>query len=1156
MLNATVGQLFVNEALPEDLRDYDRVLDNKELKRVLREVAERYPDKYREVSFALNKLGRDGAQESGSFSFGLRHLKRPSSAKHSQSRVKAKMRAILSRDDLTDKKRNELIVRAVGAEMQPQQEAILAEAIEAENPLAYQVSSGTRGNRMNLASLLGSDLLYSDQRDQPLPIPVTSSYSEGLSPAEYWAGSYGARKGLIALKFATQDAGFLAKQLNQVAHRLVVSDKDMSDEGQRGVKRGMPVDVDDADNEGSLLAMDTGPYEKNTVITPKVRKHLKRLGNKRILVRSPLVGGSPSGGVYARDVGVRETGRLPGRGTQVGLQAAQALSEPLSQGQMSAKHSGGVTGSEKAVSGFQYINQLIQVPKTFKGGAAHSTEDGTVQRIEDAPAGGKNVTINDKQHYVAPGYDINIKKGDSVEAGDVISEGFPNPALVTRYKGVGDGRKYFVQAFKEAMQNANLPAHRRNVELLSRGLINHVRLTEEYGDNVPDDVIPYSTLEHKWQPREGHKNVKPRQGVGKYLEQPVLHYTIGTKVRPSMLKELKSFGVDEISVHDNPPPFEPEMVRGMSNLQHDPDWMTRFYGSGLKKSLLSGAQRGAVSDELGTSFVPSISRSVDFGRTPGALVKQPEESDPLKVHGDVKVAADDPTRIYPPSNTKSTKANNVVKPPPKRSVFDNFLNTPVKDIFQKPKTRLGGFSSDFLNSMGSSSPAVTPKSKDIVEKTNTVTTPPQPAVPLPKPIPPPSEVGSSQSLHQTQEPLSDQYSNADLDIPPTQPVEQNQITQSPKPPPGAVGPPPTPAPTPGEGGNTFSSFGNEVSRLGVSGGVAKGLQRFSPAFNSAVEAAKQAPKVPFPKRVVPGAFKMMLPGSRIGTTAATAAGVGGVGAIAPAVGAFSAVNALVELGDAAGLLPQWAGGTGFLAPKAWGGSGVDAFGWDQSGFNKNVSGGSYLGNTWRGAMNPLKSSTNIVQGVGELGGRALGGIRDYATGTTADTRRNEKYRSQLNRYAKEQDQNLYNLKDTGADQQQIAQAEAELQQTRHRANRMVDETSDWKYGKNFKNSIQDLRNQARDDSQREVLDQISNAYGDEVWWGGSGDMAKRMRSAMQGTEHAIDQISRYAPEDKKPDSEAYKLLQHNQSRLEMFRKLDEMLKSTQHRSLAASRVPF
>jgi len=73
-------------------------------------------------------------------------------------------------------------------------------------------------------------------------------------------------------------------------------------------------------------------------------KHLKRLGKNRILVRSPLVGGSPSGGIYARDVGIRETGKLPGRGEQVGLQAAQALSEPISQGQLSAKHSGGVAG--------------------------------------------------------------------------------------------------------------------------------------------------------------------------------------------------------------------------------------------------------------------------------------------------------------------------------------------------------------------------------------------------------------------------------------------------------------------------------------------------------------------------------------------------------------------------------------------------------------------------------------------------------------------------------------------------------------------------------------------------------------------------------------------------------------------------------------------
>ena len=669
MLNATVGQLFVNEALPKDLRDYDRVLDKRELHKVLREVANNYPDQYRDISFKLNNVGRAGAQESGSFSFGLRHLKRSKAGHRIRERVRAKMNVILARDDLTDEKRNELIIRAAGSEMTSQQMDILAEALEDKNPLAFQVMSGSRGNRMNLSSLLGSDLLYSDQRDNPLPVPITRSYSEGLSPTEYWAASYGARKGIIATKFATQDAGFLAKQLNQIAHRLVVTDKDYVDEGQRGIKRGMPVDVEDIDSEGALLALDTGPYEKNTVVTPKVRKHLKRLGKKRILIRSPLVGGSPSGGIYARDVGVRETGQLPGRGTQVGLQAAQALSEPLSQGQLSAKHSGGVSGEEKAVSGFKYINQLIQVPKTFKGGAAHTTKDGTVQRIEDAPAGGKYVTINDTPHYVADGYDIHVKKGDKVEAGDVISEGFPDPSLVTQYKGIGDGRKYFVKALKEAMEGANLSAHRRNIEILSRGLINHVRLTEEYGDNVPDDVVPYSTLEHKWKPRDGHKSVKPKQAVGKYLEQPVLHYTIGTKIRPSMLKELTAFGVDEVAVHDDPPPFEPEMIRGMSSLQHDPDWLTRFYGSGLKKSLLSGVHRGAVSDERGTSFVPSISRSVDFGRVPGAIINTPSEDYPIKSNGEIKTAQ----QVAQPSQGQAMS----LKPPK--------VNVPVRQ--QKLKDR-------------------------------------------------------------------------------------------------------------------------------------------------------------------------------------------------------------------------------------------------------------------------------------------------------------------------------------------------------------------------------------------------------------------------------------------------------------------------------------
>jgi len=606
-----MGRLLVNEALPEDMRDDNRVLDKKGSNQLLQELAQKHPEKYVEVSKKLSDIGRTVATEFGGYTFGLQHLRTSAVAKRNRIAIQRKMQQILSRDDITPEQRKQLIVKTVGSYQQKQIDDIYDEAVKANNPLAMQVVSGSRGNKMNLGSLLGGDMLYSDHRDDVIPLPVLSSYSEGLKPMEYWASMYGARRGTMATKFATQDAGYLSKQLNQVSHRLMV----VGDDDERDLPdRGLPVDTDDGDNEGSLLAKDVGPYKRNTALTPKILKHIKSLGHDRILVRSPLIGGSPDGGVYARDVGVREKGTLPGRGEQVGLTAAQALSEPLAQGQLSAKHSGGVAGQEKAVGGFAYINQLIQVPKVFKGGATHSEKDGTVSAIEEAPAGGNYVWIGDQRHYVPAGVELKVKKGDSVEAGDVITEGFPNPAVITEHKGIGEGKRYFVNAFRKAMQDAGMKVNRRNVELLARGLINHVKLTDEYGDNVPDDVVPYSTMEHLYEPREGHEELDPKKALGKYLERPVLHYSIGTKVRPSVLKELQHFGVNSVAVHKDPAPFQSNMIRGMYSLQYDPDWMTRMYGSGLKSSLLDATHHGAVSDELGTSFVPGLARAVDFGR--------------------------------------------------------------------------------------------------------------------------------------------------------------------------------------------------------------------------------------------------------------------------------------------------------------------------------------------------------------------------------------------------------------------------------------------------------------------------------------------------------------------------------------------------------------
>lgn len=622
MLESTLGQILLNDALPEEMRDYGRVLDKKGLSSLLRDVAEKYPSRYREVSHRLATIGHRVAQDTGGYSFGLEHLSTAKSALKIREELQQQISQIVDDDAIDDATREKKIIAAVEGMMGRQQDEVYQESLAEKNPLAFQVLSGSRGNKMNLSTLRGSDMMYVDHRGNKIPVPVLHSYSEGLTPAEYWAGTYGARKGVVDTKLATAKSGFVGKQYNQATHRLVVEDQDDA-EPPFATTRGLPVDTLDPDNEGALLAAPFAGHPRDTVLTPKILKGLASAGHDKILVRSPLVGGAPGGGVYAKDAGMREYGRLPVRGEYVGMTAAQALSEPLSQGMLSSKHSGGVSGAAKTVGGFDHINSLIQIPKTLKGGATHANVDGTVTAINEAPGGGQLVTVGGEDHYVPPDTDMLVNRGDTVEAGDVLTEGIPHPGVVVQHKGIGEGRRYFTQAFHSAMKGSGITSHRRNVELLGRGLINHVRLTKETDRHVPGDVVQYHDLERNWTPRPGSYDADVDTAAGRYLEKPVLHYTIGTKVRPSVQADLKKFGVQNVHVHDEPAPFEPEMVRAMDNLSHDPDWMTNMYGSGLKGSLLSSVHHGDVSDSEGTSFVPSLARGVDFGRQGATKAPKP-----------------------------------------------------------------------------------------------------------------------------------------------------------------------------------------------------------------------------------------------------------------------------------------------------------------------------------------------------------------------------------------------------------------------------------------------------------------------------------------------------------------------------------------------------
>ncbi len=288
-------------------------------------------------------------------------------------------------------------------------------------------------------------------------------------------------------------------------------------------------------------------------------------------------------------------------------------SEPISQLVMGSKHTGGVSGASKGQQQFPLLNSLISIPENFPGGAVHSQHDGVVHQVAKAPQGGHFIHIGDNVHYAGPDSQVLVKPGDTVEAGDPLTDGIVNPEQIVKHKGIGEGRRQFVKTFRDVAESGGFRPNGRNLEVIARGLIDHVELNKEIGDYVPGDVINYQTLEHQYKPREDAQHLKPSTAIGQYLEKPVLHYTIGTRVTPSVVKNLDKWKVDKIHVHNEEPPFSPVMIRSQETANYDPDWMTRFLGTGLEKTFLKGVHRGDITDPSGTSYVPAVAASTNLG---------------------------------------------------------------------------------------------------------------------------------------------------------------------------------------------------------------------------------------------------------------------------------------------------------------------------------------------------------------------------------------------------------------------------------------------------------------------------------------------------------------------------------------------------------------
>jgi DNA-directed RNA polymerase subunit beta' len=616
-LQTTVGQVLVNETLPPELRNYDRALVGSELDDLLATIGREHPDLYRDITHKLVQLGRETAFREGT-TLSVSDLDAPEDIrKEVIAHVEAQEKRIRKDPTMTDGEKQEALAGVYGMAQKLIVDQTYQKALESKNPLALQVLSKARGNPMQLAAMLATPATFSDAKGRTLPVFIRRSYAEGLKPWEYYAATFGARQAVISTKFATRDAGDLGKQMNVVSEGLMVTEDDC------GTNNGIPVDVDDPDNPGAVLARDTGPFKMGTPVTSKMTKELKDQGYKKLLVRSPTVCQARNG-LCKQCVGLREDGKFPDLRDAIGIKASSALAERIAQGALNVKHTGGQKekGEERVYAGFDIINQIAQVPTAFRHAATLAGVDGEVSKVEPAPQGGTNIFVGDEVFYVDPEQVAMVKPGDQVEAGDQMSTGIVNPAEVVKYKGIGEGRRYFAERMTKAFNDSKVKASRRNVEVLARALIDHVQIDdpEGLGDYLPGDVASYSGLAYSYRPRETSQVLTPDKAVGQYLEQPALQHTIGTRVTRRMLNEFKNFGVDKIRVHQEPPAFTPQMTRLQTAAQHGNDWLAKLHGTYLKSNLLSDVQSGSESDIHGTHPVPALAYGVEFGKSrPGKV---------------------------------------------------------------------------------------------------------------------------------------------------------------------------------------------------------------------------------------------------------------------------------------------------------------------------------------------------------------------------------------------------------------------------------------------------------------------------------------------------------------------------------------------------------
>jgi DNA-directed RNA polymerase beta' subunit len=567
--DTTAGRVHIYNALPSEVRNDDilfnpdSVMGKRGLSEVLRETAIKAPAKFADTVDKVKNLGFGHAHNIG-FSFGIDDFKplvkiRDKHLNLADVKVRELMRNTPRGEDL-----DAAIVKVYQGATKDINDDAKKYLESSGNKLYAMHKAGVKPAWSQLQQMVLAPMLLTNAKGNIIPVPVKQSYGEGLSSSGYWVAASGARKGVLEKVQSVRDPGALSKQLMNTVIATVITADDC------GTTEGISLDIRDPDIVDRFLAKSTKvgdtTISAGSVVTPSLLSKLKGAKVNKLVVRSPLKC-TKAKGMCASCYGLMDTGKPPSLGTNIGAISGQSIGERAVQISMRTFHSGGVAGTEKTMSGFDRLVQLLKFPEKIAGSATLSEASGSVTSVNKNAAGGWDIEAGGKRMYVPGNRKLTVSLGDTVRRGQKLSEGPVNPRDLLEQTDMKTVQRYLSDEINSIYSSEGVK--RRNVEVVTRSLTN-LGVVTDAGDSDEvqrGDYVSLSSIAEK----------------NKGLAVP-------TTVDP-VLRGVETLPLDQTT-----------------------DWLARMQYRRLKDTIRQGAMEGWQSDIHGTHPIPGIVYSAEFGK--------------------------------------------------------------------------------------------------------------------------------------------------------------------------------------------------------------------------------------------------------------------------------------------------------------------------------------------------------------------------------------------------------------------------------------------------------------------------------------------------------------------------------------------------------------